>query len=216
MSTFALIVSTGFILNFFKILSLFSFLFLNFLIIIVLLFDFKNNFSFKPFSSEDKQKILNPIFIVIILGAILLPLFINFFTVSNFSYWNTYYERHAKSLSNDFELPVFDELSYFGRVLGFIPGYFYLQAGFSWIFGLAGQELFSITLVLSNIFFIFAVLMFGESIGFSKNKSAILYVLIWMENFIRTGLIISPRHAFSFVLFIVALALVLKNHSKLQ
>ena len=58
--------------------------------------------------------------------------------------------------------------------------------------------------------------MFGESIGFSKNKSAILYVLLWMENFIRTGLIISPRHAFSFGLFIVALALVLKNHSKLQ
>lgn len=216
MSAFALIVSTGFILNFFKMLNLFSFLFLNLLILLLLFFVFKNNYSSKTFSLEDKQKIISPIFVVIILGAILLPLFINFFTVSNFSYWNTYYERHAESLAENFELPIIDELSYFGRPLGFIPGYFYLQSGFSWIFGVSGQELFSLGLIIANIFFIFAVLMLGESLGFSRNKSAILYVLLWMENFIRTGLIISPRHAFSFGLFIVALSLVLSNRSKLK
>lgn len=216
MSSLALIVSTGFILNFLNILNLFSFLILNFLIVLILFFIFRKNYHFDSFTLDDKQKIIGPIFVVIILGAIFLPLAINFFTVSNYSYWNTYYERHAETLAEDFKLPIVDELSYFGRVLGFIPGYFYLQAGFSWFFGLSGQELFSLSLIIANVFFIFAVLFLGESLGFSRNKSAILYVLLWMENFIRTGLIISPRHAFSFGLFIVAMALLLNNRSKFK
>jgi len=216
MCAFALIVSTGFLLNAFGILSIFAFFAVIIIVSLGLVWFFKNNFSFKEISLDDTKNLLNPIFIVIIIGAILFPLVINVFTVSNYSYWNTYYERHAETIANDFELPKIDELSYFGRPLGFIPGYFYLQAGFSWFFGLSGQELFSLSLITSNIFFIFAVLFLGEKLGFSINKSAILYVLLWMESFIRTGLIISPRHAFSLGLFIVAMGLLLSNRSKLK
>ena len=214
-SLFIIIILLGFILNLTGALSLVSFITMFLIIHIVLLFLFWKRFKFTKLKKSEIANLKNPVILLVIVGAILIPLVFNVFVVSNYSYWNVYYERQATSLAEDFTLPEFDELSYLGRPLGFIPGYFFLEAGMSWIFGLSGVLLFAVTLCLANLFFLFAVFAFGKTLGLSNVKIAMFYAFLWTENFIRGALVISPRHALSLSLFLVALTLLIMNRRKI-
>ncbi len=214
-SEFFALVAIGFILNWTGTLSLISFLAAYALLLIVLIVIFRNNFgTFQKITKDDIAMLRSPIIILMILGAIAIPLFFNIFTVSNYSYWNTYYERHAATLAENFSMPLQDELSYLGRPLGFIPGYFYLDAALAWLFGLSGIPLFAIMLVLANLLFLFALYSLGEALGFTGNRPAIVYILLWAENFVRGSLVISPRHAITLALVVIAISLLITNRRR--
>ncbi|MBN2067085.1 MAG: hypothetical protein JW744_01310 [Candidatus Diapherotrites archaeon] len=210
---FVLVILIGFGLNALNLLSLYSFIGLLLAASAAIGFYFRKNFrvSFQKVNVFS----LHPLYYVVILVAIGTPLLFPVYSFSHYSYWNVFYERHSESLAENFSMPLFDELSYLGRGVSFIPGYFFLNAGLSWATGLGETALYSILLLLGNVLFMLSVFYFGESIGFSKKKSSILFLLLWLENFIRGALVISPRHAFSLALFLVALAYFIKNRKPL-
>jgi hypothetical protein len=214
MSLLSIMIAIGFVLNLIGELSLVSFVGLFFIAIIILLGVHRKNFAFTKLKRKEITDFSHPFFILVFVGVVIVTLAFNIFTVTNYSYWNTYYERQADGLITNFAQQDFDELSYLGRDVGFIPGYFFLEAGIAWTFGLEGVGLFAVVFAIANLLFIFALFSLGKALGFSKNRIAILYFLLWAENFIRASLIVSPRHALSLSFFLIAMALLISNRRK--
>jgi len=205
----AIVTVAGFALNALKLLSLYSFLFVVVAASAAIGFAFRKNcrLSFGKFSPLG----LHPLFYVVILVALGVPLLFHVFSFSQFSYWNVFYERHAETLAESFSQPLFDQYSYFGRGVSFIPGYFFLDAGLGWISGLSGTALFAMLMLFGNILLLLSVFCLGDSIGLSKPKSALLFILLCLENFIGGAIVISPRHAISFSLFLAGMAVLIKK-----
>ena len=214
MSLLSLMIAIGFALNLVGMLSLFSFITIFIIALIVLLAFYRKNFSFTKLKRKEITDFSHPFFMLIFVGVVIVTLAFNVFTVTNYSYWNTYYERQSDGLIQNFSQQNFDELSYLGRDVGFIPGYFFLEAGVAWIFGIDGVALFAVVFAIANVLFIFALFALGKSLGFSKNRIPIFYFLLWAENFIRASLIVSPRHALSLSFFLIAMALLIANRKK--
>ena len=214
MSLLSLMIAIGFALNITGLLSLFSFITLFIIALIVLLVIFRKNLSFTKLKRKEITDFAHPFFMLIFVGVVIVTLAFNIFTVTNYSYWNTYYERQSDGLIQNFSQQNFDDLSYLGRDVGFIPGYFFLEAGVAWIFGIDGVALFAVVFAIANVLFIFALFALGKSLGFSKNRIPIFYFLLWAENFIRASLVVSPRHALSLSFFLIAMALLLANRKK--
>jgi hypothetical protein len=214
-SLFVFLISIAFLLNALSILSLTSFISLYIISLIVLAIVFRNKLDFNKIDLSFLNELKNPLIFLVLFAAIALPLFFNVFTVSNYSYWNVYYERQANELSENFSLPIMDETSYFGRPMAFIPGYFFFDASISWLFGLNETALFGILLVLGNLFFLLALFAFSKSFNFSLTKAALFYIFMWMENFIRGALFVSPRHAISLALFLIAMMLLIEHRKKI-
>lgn len=214
---FVLIILSVFVLNFINLLNVFSFLGLFLLLNIVLFLLFFKNYSITHISFlEIKENysngwILVGIFIAL---ALVLPLIFGFLTLTPYSLWNTYYERQALTIVENNSLPLIDDLSFFGRPLGFSPGYFFLEAGLIWITGVSGVLIFSFILVLSNLFFALACLSFSKALSFSKIQSIILFFFVWAVSFIYSFLFLSPRHSIALGLFLVTLSLTISNKQK--
>lgn len=214
-SLFVLLIAISFALNVLNFLSLVSFFALYIVSILIIAFVFRHNFKLTELNLSFLSHLKNPLLFLIIFAAIALPLVFNVFTVSNYSYWNVYYERQSASLAENFSLPLEDEISYFGRPLAFIPGYFFFDASISWLFGLDGAILFGLLLCLANLFFLITLFSFCKAFNFSMNKAALFYIFMWMENFVRGALFVSPRHAFSLGLFLIAMMLLLEYRKKI-
>ncbi|MEM0360825.1 MAG: hypothetical protein QXK06_05840, partial [Candidatus Diapherotrites archaeon] len=137
------------------------------------------------------------------------------FTFQHITYWNGFYERMSSMVTEQNAIPVMDPLSYFGRGYTFVPGYFYFNAGISWISGLEGTQLFALIMSFSNLLFFLSCLCLGKSLGLSKKQSVIFALLIVTESFLLTAIVLSPRHAFSFALFILAAAMFFEKKSPL-
>ncbi len=211
---FILLILIGFVLNVISLLSLVNFLAIYVILIAIIAIMFRKKISFEKMDFSWLVHFKNPLLLLVIFGAICLPLVFNVFTWSNYSYWNVYYERQSATLASDFSLPLVDDISFFGRPLGFIPGYFFLDAATSWMFGLEGIYLFGLLLCISNLFFLVALFSFSKAFNLSQNKAALFYIFMWMENFIRGALFVSPRHAISLGLFLIALMLLIENRKK--
>jgi len=216
MSLLSIMIAIGFVLNLLGWLSLFSFIWSFMIILVILLALYRNNFSFTKLKRKEITDFSHPFFMLIFVGVVIVTLAFNIFTVTNYSYWNTYYERQSDGLIQNFSQQNFDELSYLGRDVGFIPGYFFLEAGVAWIFGIDGVALFAVVFAIANVLFIFSIFALGKSLGFSKNRIPIFYFLLWAENFIRASLIVSPRHALSLSFFLIAMALLIANRRKVS
>ncbi len=147
----------------------------------------------------------------LVLFALLVFVFIaTFFHITTFqhmTYWNGFYERMGAMIVDQNAIPVLDELSYFGRGYTFVPGYFYFNAGLSWITGLSGDALFAVIMAFANVLFFMSVFYLGKSLGLSKKQGAIFGVLMITESFLMTAISLSPRHTLAFSLFILSLAL---------
>jgi hypothetical protein len=205
----SILIAVTFILNFFRILSLTSFITLFLIVLFSLLFFFRKNLK-TTFSRLSLMK-MHPLVFIVLIIALGTPLFFHLTSADHISYWNGFYERHSQTFAENFSQPIFDDLSYFGRIIGFIPGYFFLEASLSWLFGLSGTSLFAVVLLLANIIFFAAVFYFGEALSLSLPKRALLFMLLWFESFIRVGITISPRHAISLALLLIALAILIKR-----
>jgi hypothetical protein len=184
------------------------------LIAIVLLFKYKNNFSFRKINiGKDITK--NILLISIIAVALIAPMCMNFYSTTNYSHWNTFYERHAADVRSG-EFDYFDDLSYLGRPLTFTQGYFFLEAGIGWFSGLESEYLFALMNVFANLFLVLAIIYFGKKFSLSTEKSIFLYLCIWLVGFIRNFFFLSPRHVISIALLFIVLAMVESNRNKKQ
>lgn len=162
----------------------------------------KNGFSFSKISSIE-------VFAFIVFVSIVL--LFNIFSFNYMSYWTPYYERQTEAILAQESIPIVDEFSYLGKGYTFIPGYFLLEAGLSWLTGLRGPQLIGLGIALSNLLFILALFYMGKGYGFSTKKNALFYGFLVFSAFILTFFVLSPRHTFAFAFFILALAVLLNK-----
>lgn len=205
-ASFILFIFVGFILNILSLLSLFSFFSLLFIVLFLLIYFFRNNFYLIPF---EFNKLFNGkiLFYLVIALFVFMGVFFHIFSYHHLTDWNGFYERHSYDLAEDFSLKEFDSLSYLGRPLSYVPGYFFLNASFSWIFGIFDQQLFAVLLSVSLMFFLSSCFYFARSLNFSLERASLLIILLSTIIFLLTALTLSPRHVFSLGLYILALAL---------
>ncbi len=202
---FALIILLVFALNYADLLSPFSFAACFSVFIGGIAFFFRKKLS--PLDSPFSLSRLSSMEFLVVVVFVLLVLLFNVFSYHHLSYWTPYYERQTDAVLDAGKIPLEDPLSYLGKGFTFIPGYFLLEAGFSWMTGLRGEQLFGLAIALSNFFFVFALFFLGKTLGFSSKKNALFYAFLCLSSFILTFFVVSPRHTFSFGFFILALAL---------
>ncbi|MDO8647950.1 MAG: hypothetical protein Q7R70_06080 [Candidatus Diapherotrites archaeon] len=145
-------------------------------------------------------------FVIIIFTAV----FFHFFTSTNLTYFNSFYERSTAVVTQNNGLALNDPTSYLGeRPFAFIPGYFMLEASISQITGLQSEALFALMLAFAGLLFTFAVLFAAEAIGLEKHKG-MLFLVLAANAFIFNFLIFTPRHLISFSLLLIAFAVLLR------
>ncbi|MBN1941499.1 MAG: hypothetical protein JW772_04950 [Candidatus Diapherotrites archaeon] len=208
-SVFAINVLLSFILAHLNLLSFCSFMGAFAVLLALIAFFFRKNFS----QSFGKLNITqtNVIVFLALLIFFTVPVFFQIFTSTHVTYWNGFYERSSASIAESFDIPTEDKLSYFGRGFTFIPGYFLLDASFSWITGLNSEPLFAIMLTLASLLFLFSALFFASSVNLTPAKAALFIILVSLQGFFISALTYSPRHVLSFALFLLALAVLIKK-----
>ncbi|MBU1120275.1 hypothetical protein KJ660_00170, partial [Candidatus Micrarchaeota archaeon] len=192
-----------------KLLNLFSFIILLIVELIVLIALFRKRFRL---SYEDKFiRNFSLLEISVLLFIIFVAIFFHFISLNHFTNFSVFYERGAEMVAEEFAVPSIDSLSYLGRGFSFVPGYFLLNAGFSWITGLSEAGLFALILLLGNLFFFFSVYFLIDALGFRKELRAVAFILLIGNLFIFPDTTFTPRHLFSLAFLLIALALLIKN-----
>lgn len=121
--------------------------------------------------------------------------------------WNVYYERQTKETFYHGLIPRYDELSYLGRPMTYLPGYFAAKAMFLWLVGTGynnfGNWLFETFL---NITFIIGLFYLGKKLGL-KNIALLIFVFSVISCvFIFTLMAAHLLHVLSLVLLTFALS----------
>ncbi len=202
--TTALVILCVFSLGLLNMLSWQSFtaLFLGSLLAIAAYF--RSNFSLTKAGKDIKIDSL--VFLALLVFAFTAIAF-HVFTYQHMTYWNGFYERMGAMIVKENAIPRYDPLSYFGRGYTFVPGYFYFNAGLSWLSGLEGTQLFALILAFADLLFFLSAYYFGKSLKLDSKQCAILSLALLTESFVLTAVTLSPRHAIAFSLFILSLAL---------
>lgn len=165
---------------------------------------FRSNFSLTRLGKGEK---ISSIVLLALLVFVFIATAFHLFTYQHMTYWNGFYERMGAMIVKENAIPKVDPLSYFGRGYTFVPGYFYFNAGLSWLSGLDGTQLFALILAFAGMLFFLSIYYFGKSLGLSGKQCAILSLIMLTEGFVLTAVTLSPRHALAFSLFILSLAL---------
>jgi len=207
---FALIITLVFFLNYLGILGFYSVAGIFTGLAVLVLFLCRKNLG-QSFSRINPKK-ASPIIAIAIALFFLVPVAFHAFSFTDVTYWNKFYERQSALIVEANAIPVWDSLSYFGRSYSFAPGYFLLEAGISWISGLQAINLFAAMLCLANIFLFFALFHLAKALELTDKKAALFSLFAAMSGFLLSAMSYSPRHVFSFALFIVALAFILKSN----
>jgi hypothetical protein len=205
-----LLTALVFSLNYLNLLNFYSVTGLFLLCIIVALLAGRK--SLKQTFSKERIIKLSPLIWIAIALFFTIPIFFHFFSFTDITYWNKFYERQTSMIVGANTIPVWDELSYFGRTYSFSPGYFVMEAGISFVTGLQGTGLYALTLSLANIFFFFSLFYLGRALKLSDKKIAMFAMFTAMSSFLLSALVYSPRHVLSFAFFIVALATLIKHN----
>jgi hypothetical protein len=160
--------------------------------------------AIRPYEAPDY------LFLVPLILIVFTALFFHFFTSTNLTSFNSFYERSTEVVAQNNGLPLKDPLSYLGnRDFAFIPGYFMLEGSFSFLTGLNSSALFAFTLAFASLLFVFAVYFLLGALGLKK-RFDLAFILIVANAFIFNFLIFTPRHLISFSLLLVAFAILAK------
>ncbi len=171
--------------------------------------------SLKQTFTKEKLTKISPLIWIAIALFFAVPIVFHFFSFTEITYWNQFYERQTSMIVEGNAIPVWDGLSYFGRTFSFSPGYFVLESGVSFVTGLQGTELYALMLSLANIFFFFALFYLGRTLKLSDKKIAMFAMFTAMSGFLLSALVYSPRHVFSFTFFIMAVATLIRHNKPL-
>lgn len=208
-SLFVLIIINGFVLNHLNLLNLFSFIILLIAELIVLIALFRKRFRL---SYENKFiRGFSSLEVTVLLFILFVAVFFHLFSVNHFTNFSVFYDRQAAMVAENFGVPSIDALSYLGRGFSFVPGYFFLNAGLSWITGLSEGGLFAFILLIGNFFFFFSVYFLIDALGFRKELRAVAFILLVGNLFIFPDTTFTPRHLFSLAFLLIALGLLIKN-----
>ncbi len=92
--------------------------------------------------------------------------------------WNVYYERQVRETFYKGQIPSYDELSYLGRPMTYLPGYFGAKALFLWLmnmnYGPLGDYLFELFL---NVSFVIGLWYLGRKLKLN-GLSLLIFILI--------------------------------------
>jgi hypothetical protein len=204
---FLLVITLVFVLNYIGFLGFYTVTMLFLAIMLLLLFLFRKNLAF----SKASFKKLSPLIAVTLCLFFVVPVFFHFFSFTDITYWNKFYERQSDLILQQNSIPVWDDLAYFGRTYSFSPGYFVLEAGLGWITGLRSQALFAAMLFFANAFLFLSIIYLGKSLQLSDKKTALFALFVAMSGFLFSAMSYSPRHAFSFAFFLLAIAFTIKH-----
>jgi len=208
---FCLLILNAWVLGFFSQISFFPIALLLVIEAVIVSFAFRN--FFKPslhFQPEKSAESFNAFDVLLISLIIFLSVFTHLLTPTHLQYFNAFYERSTGLVVESNSIPSLDPLSYFGtRPFAFIPGYFLLEASFSFLTGLQGQALFAFTTAIANLFLLFSVFWAFEALGFKRYR-ALGFLFFIATTFIFNFLLFSPRHSFSLALMLLAFALLAK------
>jgi len=131
--------------------------------------------------------------------------------------WNTFYERQAREAFYRDRVPQYDELSYLGRNMTYLPGYFALKSTFLRLFdadfSCASTILFE---AFCNAALFFSLLSFFEALGFCERKSVAAALMFSSAVFVYILLSAHLLHVPSLALLFLALASHLKNESRIK
>ncbi|KHO55788.1 MAG: hypothetical protein QT12_C0002G0001, partial [archaeon GW2011_AR21] len=146
-AVFCLLILNAWALGFFSQISFFPIALLLVVEAIIALLAFRNFFKpslhFQPGKSAES---FNSFDFLLIALVVFLSVFVHLLTPTHLQYFNAFYERSTGLVVESNSIPSLDPLSYLGsRPFAFIPGYFLLEASFSFLTGLQGQALFAFT-----------------------------------------------------------------------
>lgn len=201
--TAVLLIANGFFLNYANFLNLNSFIGLFILEIVFFVSAFWSNKSFNHEKINLKE--LHGLEWIAIIILIFVMLFFHLMSTNHLTYWNGFYERNSNLISESFSIPAIDPLSYLGKPLAFAQGYFLFDAGLQWLTSLHDTQLFALILIFSDLLFFLSVLYLTKALGFVREKRVLAFVFAWFSLFILTAATLSPRHALSFAMFLLAL-----------
>lgn len=208
---FLIVITLVFALNYIGILGFYTVTGSFLGIILLLLFLSRKNLAFSKASFTK----LSPLIAVTLCLFFVAPVVFQFFSFTDVTYWNKFYERQSDLILQQNSIPVWDNLAYFGRTYSFSPGYFVLEAGIGWITGLRSQPLFAAMLFFANAFLFLSILYLGKSLHLSDKKAALFALFVAMSGFLISAMSYSPRHVFSFAFFLLALAFTIKHDKPL-
>ncbi len=208
--SFTILITLVFTLNYLGMLSFYSVVGCFTAIILFTAFFFRKNFK----QTTATIKITNalPILAISLCLFFIVPVFFHFFSFTEITYWNQFYERQSAMIVESNSIPTWDELSYLGRTYSFSPGYFILEAGIAWVSGTSGTALFALMLVLSNAFLFFALFYLGKALELSDLKTALFSLFAAMSGFLLSAMSYSPRHALAFAFFLLSLAFLIRHN----
>ncbi len=120
--------------------------------------------------------------------------------------WNVYYERQVRETFYSDEIPKYDELSYMGRPMTYLPGYFAAKSLFLWLMGLdygsIGNWLFE---TFINISFVLGMIFLGKTLGLKGLRLIIFVLFLVATTFIFTLMSAHLLHVLSLALLTFSL-----------
>ncbi|MDO8633679.1 MAG: hypothetical protein Q7K34_00105, partial [archaeon] len=195
---FALLFLSALALDFAGRLSAFSFTIIVGLETLAVILLFRKNLG-KGFDAvlELKKFAKKPSFLL--LGLVVFLVFsslgYHFFTNTYVSPFTSFYERQSERIAGLEHVAQNDDLGFFGeKPLGFFSAYFFLNAGISWLTGFDTRSSFAVILLLAQLSFICASIIFFRSFGVSEKNSYLGALAVLLGVFVFSDFLYNVRH----------------------
>ncbi len=198
---FVILMIIFFVLNYLGILSNLSFISLFIIITILAAVIFRKNFSIPEIklSLPDRFTFFLGLFLIVIL-------LFNFITPTNVSFWTSFYERQSQTVYQENIVPFFDEYTHFGeKPYGYLSGYFFVNAGISYLLGEQTESAFAIIMFLANLSLFLSAIVFFRKIGFDNYKSKLVVMLLLIGGFLLGDVFFNERHIIALALMFISL-----------
>ena len=222
LSFFATIMLVVLALDVLGLLSAFSFVSLIFVVTFALILLFRKNFSksieiSKNFSLKLFLQKVSPLAILLVLVVIFASLFYHFLTPSYFSIFTSFYERQAGFIALSENIPLTDPFSFLGtKPFGYLSGYFFINAGISWLTGITTMQSFAVIALLSQTALLSLAVLFFRSLKITGKKSYLGAILLLLGVFVFSDLLFNIRHVVANSFLLASLVLLKRNQPVLS
>ena len=210
---FTILITIFFTLEAFGLLSSTNFVLAIALVTVIIIGIFESRFKVRdPVEKIDFRKQLkeiSPLLLLLIGILVFSSFFFNMFTASYYSTWTSFYERQSITIAAAEAIPSIDRFSFLGtKPFGYMSGYFFVNAGVSWLSGLATQQSYAIIMILAQIAFMASALLFFQSFGFKGNRRYIAVLALFLGGFVFSDFSFNIRHVISYAMLLISAYLV--------
>ena len=210
---FTILITIFFVLEVFGLLSSTNFVLATVLVTAILIGMFERKLKTKDILEKinfrKKIKEISPLLFLLIGILIFSSFFFNMFTASYYSIWTSFYERQSITIAAAETIPSLDQFSFLGtKPFGYMSGYFFINAGVSWLTGLTTQQSYAIIMILAQIAFMASALLFFKSFKFKGNRIYIAVLALFLGGFVFSDFSFNIRHVISYALLLSSAFLV--------